>query len=254
MKHFLLVMTILIFILPGCDNQSAKNNKSEETKQSQSTETETQQIVLNNFAVVWNWKFSNKQLLDEYLLIVSTEMEKLWKDDIIENVYFQSDANKASGYFPNISCFVKAQSIDEARAILNNLTLVKNSLADYNIYPVGTKWLGRETEVIKSKGLGKSFVAVWSELETISAANDGDIIMAQADSIMSLWKKGIIENVYFDNEGTNSTNDVTDFVFFVNADTEKEAKEICDNLPFSIEGKASYKIKEVGVFWLGKHQ
>jgi len=247
MKHLLLVITILVFILPGCDNQSVKNNKSEEKKQ-------TQQIGLDNFAIVWTWKTNDKQLMDNHLLRVSDEMDKLWKKDIIENVYFHSDASKASGYFPNISFFIKAESPKKAMEVLDNLTLVKKGMADYKIYPVGIKWLGRETEVIKSKGLGKSFVAVWSELETISAASDGDIIVAQADSIMSLWKKGIIENVYFDIEGTSTENNVTDFVFFVNADTEKEAKEICDNLPFSIEGKASYKIKEVGVFWLGKHQ
>jgi len=253
MKKSLLIILLVAFMF-GCNNQSQENTSSANDNETQNSEVDNSKIGRKNFAVVWNWKFSDKQMLDDYLLTISSEMEKLWKDDIIENVYFQSDAEMASGYFPNISCFVKAQSLDEAKATLNNLTLVKNGLANYKIYPVGMKWLGRETKVIKSKGLGKSFVAVWSELETISAANDGDIIVAQADSIMSLWRKGIIENVYFDVEGTQSANDVTDFVFFVNTDTEKEAKEICDNLPFSIKGKASYKIKEVGVFWLGKHQ
>ena len=251
MKKLLLIILLAVFML-GCSNQNQENKST--TDSNKATEADNSKIGYQNFAVVWNWEFSDKQMLDDYLGAVSSEMEKLWKEGVIENVYFQSDANQASGYFPNISCFVKAKNLDEAKSILNDQILVKNGLADYKIYPVGMKWLGRETKAIESKGLGKSFVAVWSELETISAANDGDIIMAQADSIMSLWKKGVIENVYFDNEGTNSTNNVTDFVFFVNADTEKEAKEICDNLPFSIEGKATYKIKEVGVFWLGKHQ
>lgn len=78
--------------------------------------------------------------------------------------------------------------------------------------------------------------------------------MAQSDAILKLWNEGIIENVYFDVEGTQETNTVTDFVFFVNADSEKEAIEICDHLPFVQEKIAAYKLHAVGIFWLGEYK
>ena len=127
-------------------------------------------------------------------------------------------------------------------------------MADYKIYPVGTKWLGRATEAIYKKGVTGSFVAVWTTPKKIDPDTDSEVIANQADAIMKLYKEGVVENVYFDVEGTQTTNDITDFVFFINASTKTQAEKICDNLPFSLKKKATYKLQDVGVFWLGEHQ
>ena len=250
MKKLTLTILVAAFLF-GCTNQTPGKKSPDETNQT--TKNDDSQIGRHNFAVVWNWKTNDKQLMDKYLLSVSDEMNELWKNDVIENIYFHSDASKESGYFPNISFFLKAKSQKKAENILNDLILVKKGLADYKIYPVGAKWLGRATEAIHNKGVTGSFVAVWTTPKKIDPDTDSEVIMAQADAIMKLYKAGVIENVYFDVEGTQTANNITDFVFFINTKTKDEAKKICDNLPFSLKKKATYKLQDVGVFWLGEH-
>ncbi len=77
------------------------------------------------------------------------------------------------------------------------------------------------------------------------------MIIGQNQVLKKLWDEGKIENVYFDIEGTQTKNDKTDFVFFVNANTEKEAKAIINQLPFVRNAIASYELYPVGEFWLG---
>ena len=64
----------------------------------------------------------------------------------------------------------------------------------------------------------------------------------------------MIENVYFDVPGTVENNAVADFVFFVNANSKEEAKEICYNLPFAKQHLAAYTLHPVGVLWMGIHE
>ena len=55
--------------------------------------------------------------------------------------------------------------------------------------------------------------------------------------------------------GNPSVNkDVTDFVYFVNANSQEEAEKICNNLPFTKANMVSYNIHPVGVFWLGEYK
>ncbi len=49
---------------------------------------------------------------------------------------------------------------------------------------------------------------------------------------MKLWNAGKIENVYFDTEGTQTENNNEDFVFYANANTEEEARALCESLTF----------------------
>ncbi|MGB0428525.1 MAG: hypothetical protein ACPGEC_06325, partial [Flavobacteriales bacterium] len=64
-------------------------------------------------------------------------------------------------------------------------------------------------------------------------------------------KKGTIENVYFDIEGTQKQNKKQDFVFFINSKSMQEARELCESLPFSKNKLASFELHEVGEFWMG---
>lgn len=252
----LLVFTLAVTIF-SCNNQANKKT-TEEVKNETLTETTDSKFGRKNFAVVWKWKTSDKELFEKNMLTISKEMEGLWKDDVIVDSYFNSDAKVSEmDIFPNISCFVKAKSTQDAEKILNQLTLVKLGLATYTIYPVGTKWLGRNTEKIIEREVTKSYVAVWNTVNKNDSAT-AELIKEnakqQSDAILKLWNDGTIENVYFDIEGTVKNNEKTDFVFFINVNTEAEAKEICDKLPFVKKQMASYKLLPVGLFWLGEYK
>lgn len=212
-----------------------------------------------NYAVVWKWSTTDKDLVTENSPKISSELTNLWKKGIVENAYYNADA-KLDKFedFPNITFFLKAKSVQEAEIKLNSLTVVKKGIATYTIYPVGTLWLDRDADKINEKGLLKSYVTVWSTITESDNSNAKTMIesnvKAQNDAILKLWKDGVIENAYFDIEGTAKANQKTDFVFFVNAKTEQEAKAVCDNLPFVKKNIASYKLLSVGVHWLGKYK
>ena len=136
-----------------------------------------------------------------------------------------------------------------ARSILDDLIVVEKGIATYEIHPVGSLWLKRKTDIINKKGLTKSFVTVWTT-DTKEPPSD-DLVLKQNNRLMELWNEGSVENVYFDIAGTQEQNAKTDFVFFLNTNSLEEAKNICNSLPFSKEGIASYDIYPAGVFWMG---
>lgn len=247
MRRITLLSVLLIFM--ACNNQSKDNKVTNKIKQ-ENSEKEDTKFGRNNYAIVWKWTTTDKQLVDDNTPLISNELTQLWKDGIVETAYYDSDAeiDKFENY-PNISFFLKTKSYESAELILNNLTIVKKGIAVYSIYPVGLKWLGRNDKIIKEKGIvTKSYVAVWTTNK--NAKPNDNVVKDQSDTILRLWNEAKIENVYFDIEGTQKANNKTDFVFFVNANTEEEAKKICDKLPFVKEKRASYELHSVGVFWL----
>lgn len=246
-----LLVLLFVGLLFSC-NQSAEK-KANTAEGQDATEIDDSKFGRKNFAVIWTWTTKHTPLLSDNIEVISAELMELWQKDIIENAYFNTDpGSEKLGDFPNISFFIKAKTTDDAEKELNNLTIVKKGIADYTLVPVGTLWLARKTEELKKKGIQNSYVAVWStNNEGEPGAED---IKAQSDATMELWNEGTIENVYFDIEGTQENNDISDFVFFVHAESEDEAANICDNLPFAKNDLADYKLYPVGVFWLGKSE
>lgn len=214
------------------------------------TTTEMSKIGRTNYAVVWNWTTDDVQLVTSNLKQISEELTALWQQDVVENAYYNNEpeVNKL-GDLPNISFFLKAQTEQKAREALNNLTIVRKGLSDYTLYPVGNLWLERNVEAIKENGFKKSFVTIWST----TGKPTPDLTKSQNDEILALWNKGVIENVYFDIEGTQKVNEKTDFVFYINADNKEEAIVLCDSLPFLKNNVATYKLHPVGIFWLAKY-
>ena len=247
MKHTIIYLTLSLLVF-GC-NDTKKEAKTE-TKTVESTSSQTSEIGNKNFAVVWNWSTSDEQLVSDNSPTISNELTALWKKGTVENAYYNSDSkiDKLS-YFPNISFSLKAESYKSAEVILNKLTVVKKGIATYKLYPIGTLWLDRKSNTINENGLTKSFVTVW----TTTGKPTDELTQTQNDKVIALWNSGKIENAYFDIEGTHKANSKTDFVFYANANTEKEAKAMCESLPFFKEDIATYKIREVGVFWMGKN-
>lgn len=251
MKKTILVLAISVLFF-SCGDKSQKKEKVDSTNQEASITNDESEIGLNNYAVTWKWTTSNTELVQENLLTISEELTALWKADEIENVYYnnETDAEKLD-YIANISFFLKAHSKENAEEILNKLTIVKKGFATYNLHLVGLLWLDRKSETIYEKGITNSFVTVWKTEK--GGYPTEEIVKSQSDAVLKLWDEGKVENVYFDIEGTQKANDNTDFVFFVNTNTEEEAEAICNSLPFYKENIATYKLYPVGAFWMGKY-
>lgn len=245
-----LVYLSVLLLLFSCNNK-AKKSTTEIEKEATSTEITDAKFGRQNYAVVWNWLTSEKEIFADAMITVSEEMQKLWEEDVIENSYFNNAARTEDmKIFPNVSFFLKAKTLDEAKEILDALTMVKLALAEYSIFPVGTKWLGRNTDKIHETGVKRSYVTVWTTLK--KPEQGAAIIKEHSDALLKLWADGVIENVYFDIAGTQTPSDKEDFVFFINADSEEEAKKTLDKLPLVTAEIASYKMYPVGVFWRGE--
>ena len=244
MKKILGLFCICL-VLISCNN--ADKQKSEEKD---ITNEEPQAVGQNNYAIIWSTP--NAELIKEYSEAIATEFTELRINKIIENAYFDKDSNQENhGSFPNIAFFLKAKSKADAKSVLDDLTIVKQGIASYKIYPVGILWLDRNSRSEENSLNKKSYVTVW---ERKSQTPGSELISEQSDKIIELWNEGVIENVYFDTEGTQYANEATDFVFFVNANSTEEVIQLCDSLPFFRNKIATYQMFEVGVFWFGKFQ
>lgn len=246
MKQTIIYLVVSLLII-SCGKDTKKESIEEVTETQETTAVKTSEFGRSNFAVVWKWTTTDSQLVSDNMIKISEELNDLWKKDVVENVYYNSDSKvEKLDIFPNISFFLKAISEQEAKSILDNLSIVKKSIASYTLHPVGHLWLKRKSETVNKN----SYVSVWT---TIGKPTD-ELTKAQNDHVLALWDKGDIENAYFDIEGTQESNAKTDFVFYVNANSEEEAKAVCNSLPFYKEKISTYKLHEVGVFWMGKYE
>lgn len=257
MKKLLLIAIIGATLL-ACDNKQ-KEKKIETIIQTQdSTDSDNSKFGRKNFAVIWKWTTTDVKKVEENIVKFSEEMNSLWKNDDIENVYYNANSKiDKLEYLPNNSFFIKAKTKAKAKAMLNGLVLVKEGLITPIIYPVGIKWLGRNEEAIHKNGIKNSFVVVWNRLREVDLTKDQNILIDQTDELLRLNENGDIENVYWDLENTANPSvnkDVEDFVFFVNANSQEDARKICDSLPFTKAKIVSYNIHPVGVFWLGEYK
>ena len=248
---FLFAISFLIF---SCGDQPQNEESVNTSKQESSTQDDHSKIGRNTYAVTWKWTTTDSKFVQDNIPAISKELTNLWNEDVVENAYFntESPVDKLD-YFANIAFFLKAHTEKEARSILDQLTVVKKQIASYELHPVGQLWLDRKTDVINQRGITNSFVTVWTTVKSPLEGKNADVLLKkQNDEMLDLWKKGIVENVYFDIEGTYKDNEKTDFVFFVNTNTKEEAEHICNNLPFFKENIASYEVYQAGVFWMGK--
>ncbi len=76
-------------------------------------------------------------------------------------------------------------------------------------------------------------------------------IQEQAAVLMSLWKKGIVENIYLNREVNKPENKRNaNIVFFIKAKNKDEANEILKQLPFVQHDVLNFALYPVGVLWL----
>lgn len=239
------------FIIWACSNPAQQDTKIDQTD-STVTEITTPSIKKHNFAVTWSWTTTEAEDVREFLPTISTELADLWKKGLVENAYFDTESETDRlDRIPNVAFFMKTASEEEAMSVLDDLTVIQKGFAQYELHPVGILWLKRNTDAIQKRGMTKSFVCIWT---TRNKNPVEDLVKAQNDRMMELWNEGAIENVYFDIEGTQKDNAETDFVFFVNANTQDEAEALCQSLPFYTDGIASYKMYDSGFFWMGPYE
>lgn len=245
MKQIILTLLITSF-LSGCGS-------SDDQSTSQAIDHPTENSVLETFAVIWRWTTTDVGLVSEKSPVLAQELTALWEAGTVENTYYDANSSVDKlAHFPNISFFLRARDQSDAKAILDDMTIVKEGIASYLLHPVGLLWLGRIEPLTERKASLTSFVAVWTTNRALQASDT--LMKQQTEKIIDLWKEGVIENVYFDAGGIQELNRKTDFVFFVNAGTERKANEICQSLPLVMGNFASYKLYQAGSFWMGKSE
>ena len=250
MQKLLLFTLSLLFLSCG---ESSKKEPVKSQEEETTTIDQKSLIGRNNYAVTWKWATNDTQFVQDNLPTITEELTNLWKDGVVENAYYDTEAPVDKlDYLANIAFFIKAHSEDHAKDILDGLTIVKKDIATYELHPVGLLWLDRKSDVISEKGWTKSFVTIWTTNEQTADMSD-EVVQNQNDAMLELWKKGMVENAYFDIEGTQISNKKADFVFFVNANTREEAEAICNSLPFYKNNIATYDMHQAGVFWMGRY-
>jgi hypothetical protein len=180
------------------------------------------------------------------------ELNKLWEKDIVENVYINIDAKFPSGKsFPTVSFVIKAKNETDAKVYLDNMVFVKNNISSYQLYKVGTKYLGRNKETLDLINSKRVFVVVFQ-----TTGNKEEIInniQEHSQKTLELWKMGLIENAYLDTEAFDKEERrIPAIAYFINAEDKAGAEQIIAELPFVQKKLTRYQIYPVGVFWLGQ--
>lgn len=206
-------------------------------------------LAPTKFAVVWSWVNADKALIDAHVAHQSLQLRNLAAQGTAESVYFDTTptGDDAIGY-PTIGFILNAKSEAAARELLDQMVFVEKRIADYTLHPVGNKWLGAPPAGGPPGTAPDRYVTVWTTTPGPDVQPRIDeLAPTQTEEVLELWRSGTIENVYFDAVGVYQDNDTVDFVYFVRAKSESDARSVADGLPFTKAGLATYEIHEVGV-------
>ena len=152
------------------DEAYEKKNKLNENKSGQQTETETDINFspIKSFAVVWDWTEGNS--IEDVIPIIQkqvAEVNDLWKKGIIENAYIDTKSQlNDTETFSNAFFIINGKSEKEVRTILNKTPAFTSGITKYKLYPVGVKWLKRNSKAMqKAQESKNSFAVVWTPIE-----------------------------------------------------------------------------------------
>ena len=94
------------------------------------------------------------------------------------------------------------------------------------------------------------YAVVWDRLSQESPMYKQHI-QEQVAVLVSLWKNGVVENIYLNHELNEPKNKrKASIVFFIQAKNKDEANEILKQLPFVQHDVLNYTLYPVGVLWL----
>ncbi len=100
----------------------------------------------------------------------------------------------------------------------------------------------------------KSFAVVWDWTRGNTVEDIIPTIQEQVMVVMDLWRKGIIENAYVDNESElNDSEKFTNAFFVIKGKSEKEVRAILNNTPAYLAGITKYELYPIGVKWLKRN-
>ena len=98
-----------------------------------------------------------------------------------------------------------------------------------------------------------TFAVIWGKVD-YNDKKFQDNIQNHVNDILSLWRKGIIENVYLNTgevrKRIKSQDQSNNVVFFIRAKSKKEADKILAKTTFVKHKIADYELFPVGVLWL----
>jgi len=98
--------------------------------------------------------------------------------------------------------------------------------------------------------IANKYAVVWDSISQESPMYKQHI-QEQAAALVSLWQKGVVENIYLNHELTEPKNKrKASIVFFIEAKNKDEANEILKQLPFVQHNVLNYTLYPVGVLWL----
>lgn len=151
---------------------------------------------------------------------------------------------------PTIAYFIRATDIDAARNVLDQMVFRTKNIGTFELIPVGNFLFGQSEKSgevrLKKKN---SYVVIWDLLKPYNEV-DPQIIQNQFDADFKLCEEGVLENAYKNSPYDASINNFT--VYFMNANSEEEAKKILNELPFVKSNIASFKLYYVGHLMRGK--
>ena len=100
-----------------------------------------------------------------------------------------------------------------------------------------------------------TYAVTWT-IETNDTVLFKETLVDQQLKMLTLWQKGILENVYIDNKKSEDTvqkGDVGKVMFFIKAKTEEEAKSVLNDMPLVKKKVAEYQLLPVGILWLTQY-
>lgn len=97
--------------------------------------------ITNSFVAVWTTK-SGVEIEADLLQAQARAIQTLWNKGHIENVYFDIEGTQKANNEMDFVFFINAKTKEEAQEVCNNLPFAQNSIATYNLHPVGVFWMG----------------------------------------------------------------------------------------------------------------
>lgn len=253
MKVLLLVVSLAG--LYACQSNTYKDEQMQQAA-ADSTKDTTATPETKKFFVLTSWSTTDRNKALAHIPNQQKQLMGLWQKGVVENVYYnQKGKFNDDQPLSLIAFFINASSEDQARMALDTTDIVKSNLANYTLRPVGEQVFGRNDKAMKlASTTDHVYAVIWAFLVDRTKL-DTKILDEQKAFGKKLEQEGIIENGYIDLSSLSSqTNDTQPGIYFINAKSEADAKKIIDDMPMIQAKQATYGLRDIGQFFIGKKE
>ena len=138
---------------------------------------------LQSFLVTWDpATLSNREAFDKHLGEQADSLLKLWRDEVVENVYLNPAAEpNIKADIPTVAFVIRAKSKAKAHHILKDMPYVQHKVIDYTLSPVGSFWLGKYDPSIFNKPA--------EEQDTVTLINAFEVPTGKEQAAIRHWEK-----------------------------------------------------------------